>query len=119
MATRAGYERYDADDEASLLSKNIADLDAWDSPLLPSLRKHVELLPFGTPAQFLGALRAINEFKTEQARQRCTIFRWTVAGMAWAALIAMAMVAGFPLINSACPTAILDHQIHVMRACPF
>ena len=106
-----GYECYDADNEASLLSKNITDLDTWDPPLLPSLRKHIERLPIGTPTQFLEDLRAMNEFKTEQARRHRTIFRWTVAGMACAVLIAMAMVAGFPFVNSACPTTILDHQI--------
>ena len=106
-----GYECYDADNEASLLSKNITDLDTWDPPLLPSLRKHIERLPIGTLTQFFEDLRAMNEFKTEQARRHRTIFRWTVAGMACAVLIAMAMVAGFPFVNSACPTTILDHQI--------
>ena len=101
-------ECYVADDESSFLSKSISDIDAWDPPLLPCLRKHVERLPIGTPTQFLEDLRVMNEIKTEQARRRHTIFRWIVAGMAFAALIATAKVAGFPFVSSVRPPTISD-----------
>jgi len=79
------------DDGASSRGSHIADLASWDPPLLPELRKHVEWLPINTPSRFYEDLQAMNEFKTEQqARRRCALFRWRVAGIMVAALLATA-----------------------------
>jgi len=79
------------DDGASSRGSHIADLESWDPPLLPDLRKHVEWLPINTPSRFYEDLQAMNEFKTEQqARRRSALFRWLVAGIMFAALLATA-----------------------------
>jgi len=81
------------DDEASLADEHIDDLDSWDPPLLPALRKHVGWLPNNTPLQFYEDLRAANEYKTEQARKRSTRMRWIAVASTFAViLVAVAFV---------------------------
>ena len=101
-----GYFAENDEDVASRIGKHsISNLESWDPPLLPALRKHVKRLPIDTPSQFYEDLQAMNEFKMEQqARQHSAIFRWFMAGIMFTAvLIAMAMV-GLP-INSSLPRA--------------
>ena len=86
------------DDVASPVVEHISDLESWDPPLLPSLRRHVKWLPINTPSRFYEDLQAMNEFKTEQQARRSAMFWWLVAGIMFAALLI-----SVPPMNSTMP----------------
>ena len=61
--------------------------------------KHTEWLPFGTPPQFYEDLRAMNNFKTDQARKNRKIPS-IVGGTSFFALLVALMVVALTLISS-------------------
>ena len=60
--------------------------------------KHTEWLPFGTPPQFYEDLRAMNNFKTDQARKNQKIPS-IVGGTSFFALLVALMVVALTLIS--------------------
>ena len=98
---------------ASPVVEHISDLESWDPPLLPSLRRHVKWLPINTPSCFYEDLQAMNEFKIEQqTRRRSAICLGLAAGYIFAVLLAALKA---PLLFSSGPRGALFDLVQAAR----